>query len=72
MNQTEIARKLANGGCPVSTQFISAVVRGERRFGIRNAKMVGEIFKVDPAIFLLGTIEDVKKALDYKRGNDGN
>lgn len=74
MNQAEISKKLTEAGCKVTPQYVSMIVRGERRLSIKKAKMAGEIMGVDPAVFLLGTIDEVRVALDYnnERGAIGN
>ncbi len=68
MNQTEITKKLENGGCRVSTQFVSLIIRGKRRFGTKKALKAGEIFDVDWTVFLTGTPAQIREALDYRNG----
>ena len=67
MNKAEITRELERGGLKITPQYVGYILRGKRRFGVNKAKMAGDILKVDPAIFLLGSLKDIQNALNYNR-----
>lgn len=62
MKQKQIAKKLG-----ISVPMVSMVLNGERRLSINNAKSAGQCFMCDPAVFLFGTTEEIREALNYKK-----
>ena len=56
MTQTEIAKKLG-----IAQQTVSKILHGRMRMSPKLAKKAGEVFDADPALFVFGTPEEIRR-----------